>query len=66
MHATSTKDQQNTIPAVDRHSPAGFKPKTLKSLGWDYFGLFRPQFKYGLQQKKLGLRERLQLSNRRS
>ena len=51
MHANSTKDQQNTIPAIDRHSPAGFKPISMKSLNWDYFGLFKPQFKYGLQQK---------------
>lgn len=51
MHANTMKDQQNKIPAVERHSPAGFKTKSLKSLGWDYFGLFKPQFKYALQQK---------------
>lgn len=53
MHATSTKYQQNTIPSVNRHTPSRFEPKSLQLLGWDYFGLFKPQFKYGIQQKNL-------------
>ena len=51
MHATSKKDQQNTVPAFNRNSPVGFRPESLKLRGWDYIGLFKPRFEYGLQQQ---------------
>lgn len=51
MHATSQKDQHNTLPAVNRGSAAVVKPKSLKLVGWDHIGLFRPRFEHGLQKK---------------